>query len=411
MARSIAHVDMDAFFASVELIERADLRGRPVIVAPSGGRGVVVAATYEARALGVHAGMPVGRARRAAPAAVFIPPHRQAYTRVSRGVMALLREVTPLVEQVSIDEAFLDLTGARKRLGAAPGIVEGLRSQIAQRFGVTASAGIGRSKSVAKIASVRAKPDGLLVVPPERTLAFLRPLPVDALPGIGPHTGAALARLGVRTVADLADSPDTTVARAIGDKAAAHLLALSRGQDDEPVTPEHVEKSISAETTFEQDLPRGCEELRREVMRLADKVAWRLRSAGLMCSTVGVKVRDADFKTHSRSHTLDSPTDSTATITGLALRLVASARGAHLTRLAGVRLENLQARAGAPLQETLGQDPSRLPRLDRVRDDVRRRFGGAALTSGTLIPDGTVRLRRSRVSMMDPINQSNQPGR
>ncbi|MDR3359168.1 MAG: DNA polymerase IV [Bifidobacteriaceae bacterium] len=386
MARSIIHVDMDAFFASVELTRRPELRGRPVVVASPSERGVVVAATYEARPFGVRAGMPVGQARRLAPSAVFIPPHRQAYTEVSRGVMDLLRQVTPEVEQVSIDEAFLDVTGSLRRLGPARQIAEGIRAGVAARFAITASAGIGRSKSVAKIASARAKPNGLLEVPADQTVQFLRPLPVAALWGIGPATKAALDRLGVVSVGDLADTPAQTVARAVGEAGAARLSALARGIDDSPVTPHHSEKSISAESTFERDLPRRGSELRRAVIQLADKTAWRLREAGLMCRTVGVKLRTADFKTFSRSRTPDSPTDSTKAITGLALQLLEADWAAGPIRLAGVRLENLAGRSGLPLQMAFDLGHTESDELDRVRDRVRRRFGGDSLRPGTLFP-------------------------
>jgi DNA polymerase-4 len=386
MARSIIHVDMDAFFASVELIHRPELRGRPVVVASPSERGVVVAATYEARPFGVRAGMPVGQARRLAPSAVFIPPHRQAYVEVSRAVMELLGQVTPEVEQVSIDEAFLDVTGSLRRLGPARRIAEGIRADIARRFSITASAGIGRSKSVAKIASAQAKPDGLLEVPADQTVQFLRPLPVAALWGVGPAAQAALDRLGVVSVGDLADSPDQLVARAIGEAGAARLLALARGVDDSPVTPRRPEKSISAEATFERDLPRRGPELRRSVIQLADKTAWRLRQAGLMCRTVGVKLRTADFKTRSRSRTPEAPTDSTKAITGLALQLLEADWAPGPIRLAGVRLENLVGRSGLPLQMTLDQGHTEPAELDRVRDQVRRRFGGDSLRPGTLFP-------------------------
>ncbi|MDR2379967.1 MAG: DNA polymerase IV [Bifidobacteriaceae bacterium] len=385
MDRVIMHVDMDAFFASVELVSRPDLRGKPVVVAGASERGVVVAATYEARAFGVHAGMPIARARRAAPGAVFIPPHREAYSAVSRGVMALLRDVTPLVETVSVDEAFLDVTGSLRRLGPARTIAEQIRAEIVERFAITASAGIGRSKSVAKIASEQAKPNGVVEVPAGETLAFLRPLPVDVLWGVGPAAGAALASLGVISVGDLADLPDPAVTHALGPQLAGHLLALARGIDDAPVVPEHEEKSISAETTFERDLPRSSEELRRAVIALADKTAWRLREAGLLCRTVGIKLRTADFKTSNRSRTLPAPTDSTKQITALALRLVAAVAGNGPVRLAGVRLENLVRRSGAPVQLAFGQDHNDSAELDRVRDQVRRRFGGSSLTPGSLI--------------------------
>ncbi|MDR2567028.1 MAG: DNA polymerase IV [Bifidobacteriaceae bacterium] len=385
MERSIMHVDMDAFFASVELIDRPELRGRPVVVGRLGGRGVVVAATYEARRFGVHSAMPVGQARRLCPQAVWIEPHREAYVRVSAGVMGLLAEVTPLVEQVSIDEAFLDLTGSLARLGPARGIGEAVRRSVRERFGITCSVGIGRSKSVAKIASERAKPDGLVDVPANQTLAFLHPLPMSALWGLGPKTAATLGSLGLATIGDLAKSPDEQIVRAIGQAAAAHLLALARGMDHAPVEPHREEKSIGAEETFEHDLPWG-DGLRREVLRMADKAAHRLRRADLLCQTVSIKLRTADFKTFSRSRTLASPTDQTKTVNAVAQSLVAALVpvGGHV-RLVGVRLENLVGRAGQPIQPALDQADGEGPGIDRIADQVRRRFGDGSVTIGTLI--------------------------
>lgn len=386
------HVDMDAFFASVELIDRPDLRGLPVIVARASGRGVVVAATYEARKFGVHSAMPVAQALRLCPSAVMIEPHRDAYTRVSAGVMALLRDVTPLVEQVSIDEAFLDLTGSLKRLGPAAGIGQAIRREVAGRFSITCSVGIGRSKSIAKIASERAKPDGLVEVPAGQTLAFLHPLAMSALWGLGPKTAATLTSLGLATVGDLAEAPNALIVRAIGDSAAAHLLALARGHDDAPVSPHHEEKSVGAEETFAHDLPWGAE-LGREVLRMAEKAAHRLRRSGLICWTVSVKLRTADFKTFTRSRKLPAPTDQTKTVNAMAQELVASlarpgggARSGGPVRLVGVRLEGLAARSGQPIQPVLGESEEGDPGIDRVADQIRRRFGDGSVTAGTLIP-------------------------
>jgi DNA polymerase-4 len=290
------------------------------------------------------------------------------------------------MEQVSIDEAFLDVTGALVRLGPAVKIAQDLRQRVHLELGVTCSAGIGRSKSVAKIASRRAKPDGLIEVPADQTREFLRPLPVEELWGIGPKTRQALHRLGLTSVAELADAPDSMVLHAVGEAAGRHLLALARGIDDSPVLALRPDKSIGAERTFEKDLPRG-EELRREVIRLADKAAWRLREAGMMCRTVAVKVRGADFETYSRSLTLPNPTDQRVEITKTAHMLVNSVDvGAGLYRLVGVRLENLAPRAGQPLQLAFDQVDGPDRRVDDVLDQVRRRFGGDALGPGTLIP-------------------------
>ncbi|MDR0627203.1 MAG: DNA polymerase IV [Bifidobacteriaceae bacterium] len=387
MERTILHVDMDAFFASVELVSRPDLRGRPVIVARESGRGVVVAATYEAREFGVHAAMPVAKAQRLCPQAVLIAPHHAAYSRVSSQVMALLRDITPVVEQVSIDEAFLDLTGSLRRLGPARTVGESIRRTVFERFSITCSVGIGRSKSVAKIASEQAKPDGLVEVPAEATLAFLRPLPMSALWGLGPKTGETLAGLGLTTVGDLADSPDRLIVRAIGEAAAKHLLALARGQDNAAVRPQRQDKSIGAEETFEHDLPFGPE-LEREVLRMADKAAHRLRLAEFLCWTVSVKLRTANFKTFSRSRRLAAPTDQTKTVNRVAQELVASlGPGGGSVRLVGVRLEGLVKRSGQPVQATLDQGEAPAPEIDRVADQIRRRFGSGSVTAGTLLPE------------------------
>jgi DNA polymerase-4 len=378
------HVDMDAFFASVELIDRPGLRGRPVVVGRAGGRAVVVAATYEAREFGVHSAMPMAQALRLCPQAVVIEPRHDAYARVSAGVMGLLAEITPVVEQVSIDEAFLDLTGSLARLGPARAIGESIRRRVRERFAITCSVGIGRSKSVAKIASKGAKPDGLIEVPAADTLAFLHPLPMSELWGLGPKTAQALARLGLATIGDLAAAEDQSIRRAVGEAAAGHLLALARGRDEAPVAPRREEKSIGAEETFDRDLPWGPE-LRREILRMADKAAHRLRRAELMCWTVSLKLRTADFRTFSRSRKLAAPTDRTKAVNAVAQELAAglgSAGGA--VRLVGVRLEDLASRSGQPVQLAFGQDEEDSP-VDRVADEVRRRFGDGSLTVGTLI--------------------------
>jgi DNA polymerase-4 len=385
MERTIVHVDMDAFFASVELLSRPHLAGKPLVVAGKSERGVVAAATYEARAFGVRSGMSVIRARALCPAAIWIEPNHREYRRVSGAVMELLGSVTPVMEVVSIDEAFLDLTSSLRALGPARQIVQQLRATVRQRCGITCSAGIGRSKSVAKIASKLAKPNGLREVKPDQTLEFLRPLPVNSLWGIGPKTKSALDRLGITTVAELADSRDAMIIKAVGEMAGRHLLALARGQDDAPVLQRQAEKSIGAETTFEHDLPRAAE-LRRAVARLADKAAWRLRDARLVCRTVSIKLRSAEFVTLSRSHTLAAPTDETRRITEVAQMLVEQADPkVRMVRLVGVRLENLVPRSGAPVQVAFDQVDGSDRRIDAVRDQVRRRFGDGALGAGSLL--------------------------
>ncbi|MCL1898716.1 MAG: DNA polymerase IV [Micrococcales bacterium] len=380
----IMHVDMDAFFASVELIGRPQLRGRPVVVAGE-GRSVVVAATYEARAFGVHSAMPVAQAKRICPQAVFLPPSRGQYSTISRGVMDYLRTITPMIEQVSIDEAFLDLTGSLRRLGPAQLIGQAIRAHVANTWTITCSVGIGRSKSVAKIASEQAKPDGLLEVPDKATDQFLRPLSLSALWGAGTKTSQALAQIGLATIGDLADAPDQLVARAIGPALAGHLQALARGQDDAPVVSAHHDKSIGAETTFDHDLQPGPA-LRKALVWLVERSAHRLRGKSLVCRTVAVKLRRSDFSTVTRSRSLPQATDSTKLILSVAEDLIGSidllGKG---VRLIGVRLENLAAQAAVGLQPTFDQVQHAGASADQVSDRIKERFGEAALGPGTLM--------------------------
>jgi DNA polymerase-4 len=299
--------------------------------------------------------------------------------------MGILRDITPLVEQISIDEAFLDVSGSLRRLGEPRAIGEMIRAEVAERFQITCSVGIAASKSVAKIAGAQVKPDGLLEVPPEQTLAFLRPLPIGALWGAGAKTRASLERLGIRTVGELADARDGAVVRAIGEAAATHLLRLARGQDTAPVHPGRDEKSIGAEVTFDHDLPAGPA-LRRELLGVVERSAHRLRARSLMCRTVGVKVRTSDFTTVTRSKTLPGPTDATKEILETASALVQSVdlRGLPV-RLLGVRLENVVRRSGQPIQATFDQVETTAKSADRAADAVRLRFGEGSLGPGTLI--------------------------
>lgn len=382
----ILHVDMDAFFASVELIARPELRGQPVVVAGD-GRSVVVAATYEARAYGVHSAMPVAQARRLCPQAVFLPPSHGQYGAISRGVMEHLRTITPLVEQVSIDEAFLDVTGAIRRLGPPQQIGQAIRRHVAANWSITCSVGIGQSKSVAKIASTQAKPDGLIEVAPEATEQFLRPLGLEVLWGAGAKTREALARLGITTVGDLADAPDHLVSRAIGGAMAAHLQVLARGEDQAAVTVQHTDKSLGAETTFDQDLLPG-KAVRQSLVGLVERSAHRLRRKSLVCRTVAVKLRRADFSTVSRSRTLDQPTASTKTILAVAIDLLGAIDTlGQPIRLIGVRLENLAPSAVVGRQETLDQTLGPDKSADQVSDQIKRRFGEDAVGPGSLVAE------------------------
>ncbi|HEX5334181.1 MAG TPA: DNA polymerase IV [Cellulomonas sp.] len=386
---SILHVDMDAFFASVEIARRPQLRGLPVIV---GGteRAVVLAATYEARAFGVHSAMPMVAARRLCPHAVVVPPDIATYRTVSSGVMQVLRDVTTLVEQVSVDEAFLDVSGARRRLGPPTRIAELIRAQVLDAHGITCSVGIASTKFVAKLASGHAKPDGVLLVPKDATVAFLRTLPVGALWGVGERTEAALARWGVRTVAELADSDVGTIQRAVGRTAGAHLYDLSWGRDPRPVEPGRDEKSIGAEVTFPVDVADPVV-VQAKALELADRCAARLRAQGLVARTIAVKVRTSDFRTLTRSRTLVTPTDVGREVYLAARELLAGVDlGGLPVRLVGVRAEGLSAASTTIRQPTLdevsGDGEASQRDAERAMDRVRERFGaasiGAAATAG-----------------------------
>lgn len=383
---SILHVDMDAFFASVELVDRPDLHGLPVIVGGS-ERSVVLAATYEARAFGVHSAMPMAQARRLCPQAVVLPPDLPRYREVSHSVMQSLREVTGLVEQLSVDEAFLDVQGALRRLGRPHEIGARIRNQIQQEHKITCSIGIASTKFVAKIASVHAKPDGMLVIPKAAAVPFLRSLPVRSLWGVGAKTQDALARYGIRTVAELADADISLVQRAVGRASGAHLHDLSWGRDPRAVEPTRAERSIGAETTFAEDT-RDIAQIEAKLLALADRCASRLRGQALMAQTVSIKVRTSDFRTLTRSRTMDNPSDGSQTIFQVARALFSGVdlRGLAV-RLVGVRAESLKPREQVVLQPTLEEstdDSAGMQReVESAMDLVRRRFGTAAIGIGT----------------------------
>ncbi|MGH3735551.1 MAG: DNA polymerase IV [Micromonosporaceae bacterium] len=382
----VLHVDMDAFFASVEVRRRPELRDQPVIVGGVGPRGVVSAASYQARRYGVHSAMPTARARRLCPHGVYLPPDLDAYAEASRAVMAIFGQVTPLVEALSLDEAFLDVSGCRRRLGSPGQVARLIRRRISDEQHLAASVGVAPTKFVAKLASAQAKPDGLVVVPAGAVLEFLHPLPVAALWGVGERTAETLHRLGMRTVADIAQAPPASLRAALGDAAGHHVYELASGRDPRRVTPESVDKSVGAETTFDVDVA-DPEVVRRTMLALSGKVAARLRRAGLVARTVVIKVRFADFRTVTRSRTVPSPTDVTHEVFDLAWGLYEALRPGERIRLIGVRTENLLSAAQASLQPTLGAREQGWREADHAADAARARFGVAAIRPASLLGD------------------------
>ncbi len=380
----ILHVDMDAFFAAVELIERPELRGTPVIVGAAGARGVVLSATYEARGFGVHSAMPMTRAMRLCPQATVIPPSHGKYGAISKGVFEIFHAVTPLVEPLSVDEAFLDVAGARRRLGSPVQVAAAIRAQVAERFGVTCSVGVASTKFVAKLASRQCKPDGLLVVPAEGVVEFLHPLPVAALWGVGERTEQALTRLGIKTVGDLARVPVATLQREFG-AAGSHLAALAWGRDERRVTAHVPDKSIGNEETFAHDVD-DPETIMRELLRLSERVAARLRAAGYVGRTVSVKLRRSDFTTITRSRTLREATDVAKEIHTTACDLYRAAGLDRVRlRLVGVRMENLRPADTATRQIGLGDREIGWREAEQAMDKAIRRFGPDAVRPASLV--------------------------
>ncbi|MEV6692873.1 DNA polymerase IV [Micromonospora sp. NPDC051196] len=380
----ILHVDMDAFYASVEVRHRPELRGRAVVVGGVGPRGVVSSASYEARRYGVRSAMPTMRARALCPHAVFLPPDFTRYTAASQAVMQIFRDVTPLVEPLSLDEAFLDVAGARRLFGSPTTIGRRIRERVAAEQGLTCSVGVGPSKFVAKLGSTRAKPDGLLVVPAARVLDFLHPLPVSALWGVGERSAEALLRLGLRTVGDLAQAPIGMLRTALGQAAATHLHELAWGRDPRRVSPEQVEKSIGAEVTFDVDVD-DPEQLRRTLLALAEKVGARLRDAGQVGRTVSVKVRMSDFRTVSRSRTLEVPTDVAREIFDTAWSLFTALPSGDRIRLLGVRAEGLNSADATPRQLTLGEPERGWREAEVAADAAAARFGRSVIGPASLL--------------------------
>jgi DNA polymerase-4 len=402
---------MDAFFAAVEVLADPSLAGKPVIVGGSGSRGVVASCSYEARSYGVRSAMPSVRARRLCPHAVFVAGRYELYQEHSRRLHEVLTSFTPLVEGISLDEAFLDVRGARRLLGRGPEIGAAIRARVLAETGLWCSVGVAASKFLAKLASEAAKPRagppgagpvpglGVKVVEPGKELAFLHPLPVEALWGVGPATRRRLDRFGIRTVGDLAAMPEATLVGALGEAHGRHLHALAWARDDRAVEPDRAVKSVGHEETYATD-HHSLAALHDEALRLADGVAGRLRAAGTAGRTVTLKVRFADFRTITRSRTVPTPVDSGPAVARVAHELLAGVDPSPGVRLLGVSVSNLVPRAAEQLRlddvgggaGTEGAEPA----VARVVDEVRRRFGDRAVGPAALLrgTDGLAVKRR-----------------
>ncbi len=384
----ILHVDMDAFYASVAVRERPELRRVPVIVG-GGHRGVVLSANYEARNYGVGSAMPMTRARRLCPQAVVLAPDYGTFTAVSASVMETFRRVTPLVQAVSLDEAFLDVRGANRRLGNPLQVAEHLRAVIHDEQAITCSVGVAASMSMAKLGSRRAKPDGVVVLPPDEVTTYLHPLDVGELWGVGEKTRAMLHRLGLITVGHIAHTPLATLQRAVGKALGSQLYDLAWGEDQREISVQHgpfePDKSMGANETFHRDTD-DREAIVREILRLTAKVTRRLRVAGVAGRTVTLTVRFADFTTITRSRTLPEATDVTQEVFHAVTRLY-DALGLQRARLrlVGVRVEGLVPRDTVHRQLVLGQRDRGWSEADRAVDRAARRFGSAAVGPASLL--------------------------
>lgn len=387
---TILHVDMDAFFAMVEVRRRPELRGRPMMVAGQGGRGVVLSASYEAREHGIRSAMPTSRAVALCRGIVVVSPDMGAYAAASRAVMAMFADVTPLVEPLSVDEAFLDVSGAGRQFGRPGVIAQALRDRIRGDLGLTATVGAASTKFVAKLASGLAKPDGLLIVPPDEVIALLHPLPVRALWGVGPRTAERLESMGIGTVGEVAAIDRGQLISALGAASGAKLHDLAWGRDTRSVHTEVTDSSVGSETTFAVDSADPAF-LTRQLLALTERTSHRARQAGVRGRTVSVKVRFEDFSTLTRSATLGTPTDISRTVYATARDLLAKVRasgaGGQRIRLLGVRLEGLVAAGQVSEQLELGSQDAG-PGWREAQGAIDRaveRFGMAAVRPAALL--------------------------
>jgi DNA polymerase-4 len=419
---SILHVDMDAFFASVEVLDDPTLAGLPVIVGGAGARGVVASCTYEARVFGVRSAMPSVRARQLCPQAVFLPGRHGRYAEISGQLHRILLDITPLVEPIGLDEAFLNVAGAIRMLGSPETIAQRLRDRVRADLSLDCAVGIGCSKMIAKLASRAAKPrvsragllpgPGVVAIAPAVELAFLHGHQVEALWGVGPATATRLHELGVRTVGDLAAIPPETLVRRIGKASGLHLAALARGDDDSPVTPDRPAKSIGHEETFSQDLV-DPHELERHVLRMAESVATMLRGSSSAARTVTVKVKFRDLSLQTRSHTLPRAVTTGGALGQVASSLLSAIDPGEGIRLLGVSASGLVEGGGDQLSFDLGDDRDDGTQSATSReqswqdataaiDAIRGKFGQSAVGSASMVTDEGVRVPARRDAPWGP---------
>ncbi len=382
--RAILHIDMDAFYASVEEQDRPELKGKPLIVGGTGGRGVVAAASYAVRRYGVRSAMPMREALRRCPEAICVPPRMARYKEVSDQVFTIFHQFTPIVEGLSLDEAFLDVTQSQRLLGSAESIGGEIRRRIAGQTGLTASVGIAPNKLLAKIASDLNKPDGMCRIGADNVREVLDGLPIEKLFGVGPKSLPGVHAAGIRTFGDLRLAADEVLWRAFG-KHGKSMRDRASGLDDRPVEANREEKSIGAEETYERDL-RGAAALNVQLLRLADRTASRLRAHRLCAGTVSVKIRRADFTTYTRQRALGRPTQDTAAVSAAAQTLLArwlAVQPDAAVRLLGVSVSDLQT---SQQEDLFAGHPAEPSRLDSAIDGIRERFGSGMLTRASLLP-------------------------
>lgn len=377
----ILHVDMDSFFVEVERLDRPELRARAVAVGGTGPRGVIASASYEARVHGVRSAQPTATALRLCPDLIVVPPAHGRYSEVSERVFAVFRHFTPLVEGLSLDEAFLDVTGLRLHYDSPAAVGEAIRSRLEDELGMPASVGVASVKFLAKLASAAAKPKGLLHIPVEEQLEFLHRLPASAMWGVGPATQAALARLGVETVGDIAALPETSLVAAVGPTTGRQLHDLAHGRDKRPVIADSEAKSVSVEETYDEDLA-GRELVETALLAHAQRLSGRLRRAGLGTRTVSLKVRFPDFQTITRSQTVPEPIDGSRQLYRVALELAGEVDLRQPVRLLGLGATSLQV-SGRPSQLRIDQDQG-WDQLDDAVAGIRERFGDEAVNPARL---------------------------